>query len=469
MLPPAATEMLQACSEHDTADMCLRLRRWEAECKDVSRLAWCSLKRDLMQKDLEVVRESTANLRHDCASQCEKVQQLGQLSKTIKASLQRQQEKREIQRSVCTIQECAQEIIQSKADDQKLLGSAACAAVNASRRDEEEIAKLEKRLQEARQSAEEQRRRVRDLQRTYLRVRMKRVNLQREQYAHTCQVSQLSPDSTAPTKLSISFRCGARAIVEKPAALTESMDPSASAHVTLELPPAAEAGGCSSSAADEAKRAIIGALFSISWCEALSRLPRVSTSKATEEATSTFEAQLPWSDVSELLWHLDVAAVHISRKMEALEDVFKHCPEAVNIAATIRKGTMGAGATLAVAVTLVVVRSHIVVSGPPGMLPLVAVARPGASASARVDATKCILEFDVEPEQFPHAVSDWSGVAVRQVFGRNFEAAAVTAALQQKHGHSEDKRGLRELLTTAIEAMRGVQRRTSANPVRSEA
>merc|ERR1712048_369 len=153
--------------------------------------------------------------------------------------------------------------------------------------------------------------------------------------------------------------------------------------------------------------------------------------------------------VPRFMRRLDHSTLCVSEQLKVLQNLQRDYPEVVHVAARLRDPD--GYPVLAIAVTLVLVRSHFVTGGPGGLVPLASLEAGGAGA--RVDSAKCIVEFTAEPTRFPDAIN-WSDIIVEQVFGHG-EAASVEHALRC-HGSAQHGvgGGLTEALNVAVDAMR---------------
>merc|ERR1712060_119108 len=112
---------------------------------------------------------------------------------------------------------------------------------------------------------------------------------------------------------------------------------------------------------------------------------------------------------------------------------------------------------MAFAITLLLVRSHVVVGGPGGLVPVATPMKSGIRKAARdVDASECILEFKLDPGCCLDNINSLE-VSVRQVFGQG-EAASVQRALRGLGSAAQQCGGgsLRDVVISAVEVMRHV-------------
>lgn len=419
-LPPSAVELLQVLDiPHDLEVARGRVKSWQAHCKDEAWLMWYAAKREWLRTDLDVAREHSSALRGEIAALREAGRRLEETSKNICAQLRQQQHKVELRRSARKLRELGSDELRSTQDDRQLMwrkAPEAMAALDAERRTASELAS---RLEEARRAAHGDME-VREVQHRYLRQRAQVVLLEKQRYARTCAISKVSGAA-----LELMFRGGMRARVVQ----ASDRDSGHLVHLTLALP---ESGPATSFRPDEDLPDLARDLLARSWREILAAL---SSRAPAPGERGQLDAVLPRAQLPKLLRYLDFAALRTSDQLAALRSLRRECPEVMWVAPRLR------GDVLAVAITLLVVRSHTVAAGPGGITPI------SGDVDSPVEAAECVLEFSAELANFPDHL-DWSGVSVRQTFGRG-EAEAMVSTLR-----GLSSAGLGEAIAAAIQAAR---------------
>uniref|UniRef100_A0A7S4RHA6 Spc7 kinetochore protein domain-containing protein n=1 Tax=Alexandrium monilatum TaxID=311494 RepID=A0A7S4RHA6_9DINO len=425
-VPPAALELMQAReTERDLKHFLARAKSLHADCKVSAWTQWYAVKHDWLLKDLRAHRELTASLRQEEASLRECGRDLERHAKSIEAALRQQRARCEQLRSQRKVRSETKEDLRAAQQERQLHRRRAAEAKEALRTARTAVRNLEQSLEEARHAPPCDR--VGD---GYLQKRLRRVQLQQLRGMRTCLVSDRAGPSS--TSYELSLRGGARARVARPVVSGAG----SLARITLEQPPveppAESIAGLRPGA--QALRKLARELFACTWRSLVKKLPH--SAKVSVPTASALELTVPCCEVPRLVRRLDFAAVRVWEQIEALRHLRKGWPEVVQLDARLHDGGPGDEPMLVVAASLLLERCAVRVG-----------------SEAKVDASKCVVEFTADLSSFPEIIS-WSDISVRQVFGRG-EASAVARALGCQGGLCRGGGGgLPDVLSAAVEAMR---------------
>lgn len=437
--PAAASELARVLdSPKELEGYRARMKAWQASCKDEAWLKWYAAKWEWLSKDLVIVKEQNEALRRERAAVQESLRRTEAACKNVRREMRQHMHKSDILRQEQLFRELLDGHAEAARSDQQLMRQKLPEARAAAEAEKREASESRQRLEEARQALEAERLAEREARRSYLRQRARRVALELQRCSRTCIVAGVSA-----TGLELSLRCGVRASISQ-----EFSAPAGSVRVAFQGPPPP---------AVDPLAGLGAAMLARAWREAVT-LHAEREAKSEPLRRHGSQVVVRGEELPRLLRRLDCSVLRASDRLDALRSLRKDCPEVLHIVAELRegegpgRGCSGDGALLAIAVTLVVVRSHHV--GPGGIVPRRSPAdRAGVQGACRVDAAKCVLEFNADLDAFPESIN-WSDVAVRQVLGRG-EAAAVEGTLRGARGSAAPPSGsLAEAVAAAVQAMR---------------
>eukprot|EP00931_Biecheleriopsis_adriatica_P021684 TRINITY_DN14115_c0_g1_i1.p1 TRINITY_DN14115_c0_g1~~TRINITY_DN14115_c0_g1_i1.p1 ORF type:complete len:1008 (-),score=233.50 TRINITY_DN14115_c0_g1_i1:95-3070(-) len=425
-MPSGVSELLNLLNtsgDHDAAEaMRSRVKGWQVHCKNEAWLKWYSAKHEWLRKDLEVSRQHTAALKMEVQSIKEASSKVQEISKKAKAMIKHHHHRSDLNGTAERLREAGEDALHQASEEQQLMGRKAPEAREALEAEERSIAELEKRVEEARQAAQQSQLELHKAKRGLLKKQAERVQLQQMRFARTCMITK----ATA-ARVELSLRGGATATVAR-----TSLG-SGPVRITFQVP----------SKTSDPLSALAQDLFTATWLAIVAALPE-DVARPALEPGAPMEVTVPSGEVPAVVRRMDCGALHVEDQLQSLQKLKSSCSEVTDISARL---SMDCGSPmLAVSIALVHSRSHAVSAGPAGVVPLLATA-VGAWAT-QVDATKCIIEFSSALAYFPDSV-DWRSATVRQAFGRGQAAEAVRYALHEAQGAS-----LGEAIAAGAQAMR---------------
>jgi len=392
---PSASELLEVLEKPQCLELYRnRIKDLQAHCKNGAWLSWYDAKRGYLQKELEAARDQTVALKGELNAVKDACNKLGEVSKKARAMSKQVHHRQTLQDTSKRMTEMAEEELHVAEEDRQLVLRKAPEAQQALEHEQRQLAELEQRVEEARLAAQQSQQDAHQAKRSLLRTKARRVELQQQRYARTCMVTK----ATA-TRLDLSLRAGASATVAIVGAANLAR---------IGFHPPRPAG--------DASDQLLQQLFSTAWRKIVAAMG----DQAQASAGNSNEVTVPACDVPNLVRQLDCAALLIADQLDALRMLRKSCGEVVDVTAQLCE-TDGDSPWLAVSISLIASRSHRVAAGHRGITPL--------SSTTEADASKCIIEFSSNLEDFPDLVN-WADASVRQVFGRPTEDA-VRESLQE--------------------------------------
>lgn len=447
MPPPLASELQRATSSSSPAELEAfkgRMQGLQNSCKERAMLKWHEMKNEWLSRDLAIVQQHTKALQQELAMLRDGERRLDQISARIKTAVRQQRHRADVQRTARQIRDLGGEDLMATQDDKHFL-QRRLPEMQASLEGERiSVVELERQVAEEREAVERDREAAREAQRRYLRQKAKRVALERERYAHTCNITS----HTTATSVTFSLRGGAQASFEPVAAEGGGQD--SLVRLRLRLTRTAEdtyVAGLSDLQLQ---------LFARAWCQALA-----TCGAACDD---DFSALLSADSAPHALQQLDLAAVRIVDIVRTLKGLPSLCPEVARISASLQDGASTAVGSstnkgvskLVFAVTLLVARSHSL--GGDGVL------RPRTASCdpLRVDGSQCMLVFSTDVPSFPEvSVAD---ISVRRVFGP-VDAEALLRAIQGGSPRAQ----ISEALIGAAELLKRMAPQGDAMPTRCRA
>lgn len=434
--PPLATEH-QKASSSSPAELEVfkgKMQLLQSFCKERAMLRWHEMKNEWLAKDLVAVQQHTKALQQELSVLRDGEKRLDQISARIKTAVKQQRHRSDVRRTARQIRELGGEDLMATQDEQQFI-QRKLPEMQASLDDERfSVEELERRVAHEREALERDRLEVREAQKRYLLQKAKRIALERERYAHTCNIT----GHTTASMVTFSLRGGAQVSFEN-APANETGEDGSQVRVRLTLTPRGD------------DTCVVGLpllrlqLFARAWRQVLG----VTASGVVDAAE--MKVTLPAGRVPESLQQLDLAAVRIADLVRTLTGLPSECPEVTRVSACLQVPSgdaSGSVAKLAITVSLLVVRSH--------SLEEDGVLRPRnvGSDPLCVDGSCCELMFLSELPTFPEV--NLSDMAVKRIFGWA-DAGSLLRALQggrQRSHLSEALTGAAELLKRMAPAPR---------------
>lgn len=405
--PSSVAELQQAlASPQDLEAFQSRVKTWQEHCKDEAWLRWYEAKQQWLAKDLAIAQEHSELLRKEKLSAQDGLRRMEEMARSAKREKQSLLHRSEMRNTDKSLEQLMWTQAQSVKEDQQLM-QRKLPEVQAQLEAEKASAEQTRhKLEDTRRALEQEQAAERSAKRAWLEQKSKRIALEQSRLARTCCLKRAKA-----TGVELEFRGGARACVTQAGGSV--------ARVAF-LPPGPPGG-------DPLAKLRVD-LLGRAWRGALAALPsrRREAEEPRRGAAAPLEAVVPCGEVPQLMRQLDFSVLRVSDQMQALEALPKECSEVTRASARLLDDT------LVITLSLVVVRSHDVLGGAEGVLPLRSPTDPRFDGGFGVDAAQCILEFRADLEAFPGSV-DWSSVAVREVVGKA-EAAAVGRAF---HGGAD--------------------------------
>eukprot|EP00747_Dinoflagellata_sp_TGD_P210782 gnl/TRDRNA2_/TRDRNA2_84035_c0_seq1.p1 gnl/TRDRNA2_/TRDRNA2_84035_c0~~gnl/TRDRNA2_/TRDRNA2_84035_c0_seq1.p1 ORF type:complete len:992 (+),score=204.90 gnl/TRDRNA2_/TRDRNA2_84035_c0_seq1:41-2977(+) len=437
-MPPSAQALIEAMPVPENLEVFKSMiQEWKAFCKDDSWLGWYKAKKSWLLQDCEYMQTHSRLLKQEIGRLQEVHRRLEECHGAINSMLRQQHHRSDIRKSSKRLLDLGSQELRATQEEHQFIKQKVPEAQAMLVDTQESVQELEQRVQAARQQAEQDRIAVHQARKNFLRVKLQKVELERQRYAHTCEITKAGLNEVC-----MQLRGGSRVVVSR----ASSGD---HLHIMFEPPRPSSSSACGTDLWPSLGRELLVR----AWHQILRQSASSAYAGAEDAmnvdsmgATATMQATIPTSELERLLRRLDVAALRAADLIQKLRGLRSAVPEVARVVPQVCNGACGPA--LVISVMLCVVHSHSI-SAERGVEALV-----GASKNPdQVDSAQCVLEFHADLNTMLSAPEGkWTSVSVRQVLGAFRDAAALEHALRCAGPHGGTT--IAEALAEAVEVMR---------------